>query len=140
MRFGFTEAENTSEAYTDLNLVSWNVPAPLGGGYHYQQLDGKFINDIGIESPFNFHTISAPTNAMAEDVTREDTSILINIGAVTIDGNNTTIAIKANIAEWFKNPNTWNLNTLNTKLMGNNMAQLMMEANGQNVFTLGDIN
>lgn len=140
MRFGFTEAENTSNAYADLNAASWNVPDPMGGGYHYQQLDGKFINDAGIESPFNFHTISAPTDAMTENVTREDTSIAINLGTVTVEGNTTTIEVKANIAEWFKNPNTWDLNEFNTMLMGNNAAQLLMEANGQDVFTLGTVN
>lgn len=140
MRFGFTEAENTTMAYPDLNVASWDVPEPMGGGYHYQQLDGKFINNAGIESPFNFHTISAPINAMTEDVTREDTSIAINLGTVIIDGSTTSIEVKTNIAEWFKNPNTWNLNELNTALMGNNIAQLMMEANGQNVFKLGTVN
>ena len=140
MRFGFTETENTSNAYTDLNSASWNVPDPMGGGYHYQQLDGQFINSAGIQSPFNFHTISAPTDAMTPMVTREDTSIAINLGTVTISSNNTNIEVKANIAEWFKNPTTWNLNELNTGLMGNNMAQLLMEANGQDVFTLGAVN
>lgn len=140
MRFGFTEAENTSNAYTDLNSASWNVPDPMGGGYHYQQLDGKFINDAGVESPFNFHTISAPTDAMTENVTREDTSIAITLGSITIDDDSTSIVVEANIAEWFKNPNTWNLNEYNTMLMGNNTAQLLMEENGQDVFTLGAVN
>lgn len=140
MRFGFTEEENTSMAYADLNVVDWGVPGPMGGGYHYQQLDGKFINDAGVESPFNFHTISAPTNAMSEDVTREDTSIAISLGTVVINGDTTSIEVKANIAEWFKNPNVWNLNEFNTSLMGNTTAQLMMEENGQNVFSLGVVN
>ena len=30
MRFGFTEATNTSSVYPDLNAASWNVPENLG--------------------------------------------------------------------------------------------------------------
>ena len=45
--FGFTNTANTDGAYPDLNSASWNVPPMLGGGYHYMQLDGKFINNIG---------------------------------------------------------------------------------------------
>jgi hypothetical protein len=51
-----------------------------------------------------------------------------------------TIEIKMNIAEWFKNPNTWNLNELNTILMPNFEAQKMMSANGKSVFSLGEEN
>lgn len=139
MRFGFEESKNTTNAYPDLNAASWNVPVPIGGGYHYQQLDGKFTNTDGNEEVFNFHTISAPTNAMMPDVTREDTSIAINLGTISISGTTTTIEVKSNIAEWFKNPVTWNLNVLNRMLMGNNSAQLLMFQNGQDVFSLGTV-
>ena len=44
-----------------------------------------------------------------------------------------------NIAEWFKNPNTWDLNQLNTVLMPNFEAQKLISANGKSVFSLGDI-
>ncbi|MFK8058604.1 MAG: hypothetical protein AB8B78_00770, partial [Polaribacter sp.] len=61
-----------------------------------------------------------------------------NLGTVTIS-NNAEIEIKMNIAEWFKNPNKWNLNQLNTVLMPNFEAQKMMNANGKSVFSLGEI-
>ncbi len=77
---------------------------------------------------------------MTAEVTREDTSIEINLGDVIISGDTTSIEVKTDIAEWFKNPNTWNLNILNTMLMGNNEAQLLMEENGQTVFSLGTVN
>ena len=44
-----------------------------------------------------------------------------------------------NIAEWFKNPNTWDLNVLNNMLMPNFNAQIMMFENGQNVFSLKSV-
>jgi hypothetical protein len=50
-----------------------------------------------------------------------------------------TVEIKMNIAEWFKNPNTWDLNTYNAMLMTNYTAQGLMNANAASVFTLGEI-
>ena len=41
--FGFNNEDNSNN-YADLNSASWFVPEILGGGYHYMQLDGKFIN------------------------------------------------------------------------------------------------
>lgn len=137
MRFGFSENNNTTNAYTDLNAASWNVPGPLGGGYHYQQMDGKYTNTAGVVEGFNFHTIAAPIDPMTPEVSREDTSIALNLGTVAINGTNTTIEVVMNIAEWFKNPNQWDLNILDTMLMGNYDAQKMMEENGQTVFSLG---
>ena len=43
------------------------------------------------------------------------------------------------ISEWFKNPNIWNLNELNTMLMPNFEAQKIIKQNGVSVFSLGDI-
>ena len=68
----------------------------------------------------------------------DDTSFEVDLGNVTIN-NNAEIEIKMNIAEWFKNPNTWDLNQLNTVLMPNFNAQKMMSANGKSVFSLGQI-
>jgi len=60
------------------------------------------------------------------------------LGSIEIK-ENASIEIKMNIAEWFKNPNTWDLNTLNSELMANFEAQKLMNANGKTVFSLGEI-
>ena len=86
IRFGFTEATNTSSIYPDLNAASWNVPENLGGGYHYMQLEGRFL-DPG-EAPdepflYAYHTISAVQNPGPENI-REDTSIEIDLSLIHI--------------------------------------------------------
>jgi hypothetical protein len=68
----------------------------------------------------------------------KDTSFEVDLGTVEIT-KNATIEIKMNIAEWFKNPNIWNLNELNTVLMPNFEAQKLMSANGKSVFSLGAV-
>lgn len=136
--FGFNNEDNSGN-YEDLNSASWFVPTMLGGGYHYMQFDGKFINNADEEQGFNYHAIRAADNPGLSPTFPQDTFFNVSLGAITIS-NNTTVNIEMNIAEWFKNPNTWDLNILNQTLMPNSSAQIMMYENGQNVFSLESIN
>ena len=136
--FGFSDADNIDGVYQDLNTVSFNVPGMLGGGYHYMQFDGKYKDTNNLDANFNYHAIRAVNRSDPNNLIFEDTSFLVDLGNIDIK-NNATIEIKMNIAEWFKNPNTWNLNQLNTVLMPNFEAQKLISANGKSVFSLGDI-
>ncbi len=129
--YGFNEEDNVDDAYTDLNAASWNWPDMLGGGYHFMQFDGLYKDNNGDSQPFNFHNGTARVS-MGEF---EQNFITVDIDGLSIDSN-ATIDIQMNLAEWFKNPNTWDLNELNTGLMMNYDAQKMMNANGQNVFSV----
>jgi len=137
MTFGFNNADNFKVGgYTDLNSASWNVPDMLGGGYHYMQFEGKFLNKDIEQQGFAYHTIGA-YNSITKEV--EDTSFTVNLGTISIK-NDATIEIKMNVAEWFKNPNEWDLNVLNSMLMPNYDAQKLMSANGKSgVFSLGTV-
>ncbi len=134
--FGF-DNDNNYNNYQDLNSVSWAVPEMLGGGYHYMQLGGKFLNNSATETGYAYHTIRAVDSSGAIQVFR-DTFFEVNLGAINIT-NNATFNIEMNIAEWFKNPNTWDFNVLNNALMPNFNAQVLMFENGQNVFSLKSI-
>jgi len=136
--FGLSDAENTDGIYQDLNSVNFNVPEMLGGGYHFMQLDGKYKDATGQDANFNYHTIRAVDKTDPTNLKFEDTSFTVNLGNIEIK-ENAMIEIKMNIAEWFKNPNTWNLNALNTVLMPNFEAQKLMSANGKTVFSLGEM-
>lgn len=134
--FGFNNHDN-GDNYSDLNSASWIVPAMLGGGYHFMQLEGRFIDDNAIETGYAYHTIRAVNNSGASPVF-QDTFFEVDLGEVTIT-NNAIFNIEMNIAEWFKNPNTWDLNVLNNMLMQNFDAQIMMFENGQHVFSLKSV-
>ena len=138
-RFGFSDEDNTDGTYLDLNSVSFSVPGMLGGGYHFMQFDGKYIDNNNEASGFNYHTIKAVDRTDPNNLKFEDTSFEVNLGTIEV-ASNPEIEIKMNLAEWFKNPNTWNLNELNTVLMPNFEAQKMMRANGDTVFSLGVVN
>ncbi|HZW62730.1 MAG TPA: MbnP family protein [Flavobacteriaceae bacterium] len=137
--FGFNNTDNYGTNYPDLNTALWSVPEMMGGGYHYMQLEGKFIDNSTAEIGYAYHAIRAVDMVSdAPNLIFEDTFFTVNLGAISIS-NNTTVEVKMNIAEWFKNPNQWDLNLLHTDLMSNFNAQVMMYENGQNVFSLGTI-
>ncbi|MGB1042084.1 MAG: MbnP family protein [Tenacibaculum sp.] len=138
MTFGFNNDDNYSAIYTDLS--NWTVPGDLGGGYHYMQLEGNFLNKDNEQQGYTYHTIRAVKKGSDPSLNDyKDTFITVNLGTVLIK-NDATIEIKMNVAEWFKNPNEWDLNTLNSALMGNFDAQDQMFANGKSgVFSLGTI-
>lgn len=134
--FGFDNDDNYNNNYQDLNSTSWSVPAILGGGYHFMQLEGKFIDNTATETGYAYHAIRAVDNTTTQNF--QDTFFEVDLGAVTIK-NDTVFNIEMNIAEWFKNPHTWDLNVFNNMLMPNFNAQVMMFENGQNVFSLKSV-
>lgn len=137
-RFGFSNADNQDGVYQDLNSASFNVPNLLGGGYHYMQMDGKYKDIKKNNLNYNFHVIRAANTSNVSSPQLVDTSFEVNLGSVTIN-NDATVDIQMNVAEWFKNPNQWDLNSLDTNLMSNFSAQLQMSENGKSVFSLGTV-
>ncbi len=132
--FGFNDEDNAGD-YQDLNTADggvWVVPMMLGGGYHYMKLEGKYTNVETIpesEVGFAYHTIRANDNS-TDPITLQDTSFIVDLGEVIVS-DGTEIEIQMNVAEWFKNPNTWNLYELYMMLMPNFQAQILMSQNGQ---------
>ncbi|NND89083.1 MAG: hypothetical protein HKM28_07550 [Flavobacteriaceae bacterium] len=135
-RFGFDDTDNIDGAYPDLNVANWSVPGMLGGGYHFMQLEGRFIHESGDELNYQFHTIRAAQNP-GPDVETTDTSFTVNLGSTIISANE-TITINVDLAEWFKNPHIWNLSEKYTTLMPDYDAQITMSQNGPSVFSLND--
>lgn len=138
--FGFSDDENYAEGgYPDLTTEVFDVPAMLGGGYHYMQFDGKYLDDTDTETGFNYHAIHATdrTDPLDPDNNRElDTSFEIDLGEIAIVDNKTTATINMNIEQWFTAPNTWDLNVLDQALMPKYDAQILMMENGLSVFKL----
>lgn len=133
--YGFNESDNIDGAYTNLNSASWNWPEMLGGGYHFLQFDGQYNVNTTAPMPFNYHN----GTARVSEGNFEQNFVAFEFPTTITITQNTTIDIPFNLAELFKNPNLWDLNTYNTSLMPNYDAQKMMQANIASAFTLGEI-
>lgn len=136
--FGFDNEDNIDGAYADLNSTSWGVPMMMGGGYHFMQLEGKFIDNVASETGYAYHAIKAVDNSDPNNLVFQDTFFTVDLGEVVIR-ENAGIEVKMNIAEWFKNPHTWDLNDRHSMLMPNFDAQIDMFKNGATVFSLGEV-
>lgn len=132
--FGFSEQFNSSGTYPDLNSTSWNWPDNLGGGYHFLQMDGTYTTTEG-QQPFNFHMGTARVGEGVFEANYVDVFLNRNY---SIEGD-TNFEFRMNVAEWFKNPHTWDLSEYNTDLMMNYTAQKMMSDNCGTVFSLGPV-
>ena len=135
---GFNSSNNISGSYTDLNAVNWSWPDMLGGGYHNMKLEGKFIDTNTDTISYAYHMGKA-REITPTDTTFHDNHAFIKLNTSFNIENDASISIDMNIAEWFKNPNTWDLNAYNNMLMPNYTAQIMMKDNSSNVFSWGGI-
>ena len=139
--FGFSEADNISGAYVDLNAANWAWPDMLGGGYHEMKLEGRYIDLATDTISYQFHMGSKARQILGIDTTYHANYFLVNLAgsSFTLDSDAAEIEIKMDISEWFTNPNTWDLNTMFTMLMPNYSAQVIMRQNGSSTFSLGTI-
>ena len=130
--WGFDSVDN-QQNYIDLNSASWNWPSMIGGGYHFMQWDGTYL-DGGSPMPFNYHngTASNMGNPEANHVDLMFPGIALNEEYVSLE-------IKMNFAEFFRNPYQWDLNVYNTMLMPNYTAQKLMHDQIYTVFSIGSV-
>jgi len=131
--FGFDSVDNQGN-YIDLNSTNWNWPGMLGGGYHFMQMEGKYKHQ-GNDSIYAYHNGTARVSMGVF----EQNFFNVNLGAVTLTKADVNMEIEMNISEWYKNPNTWDLNALHAPLMPVYNAQKMMKENGPSTFSIGSV-
>ena len=124
--FGLDSANNVSGRFTNPpeNLMEW--PEPLGGGYHYMKLEGKF-DSVGTTKNYQAHTGPTMGNQNYFEVSLTD-------AAFSCTCEQKTITIKMDINKWWENPNTLDLNEM-SMVMGNQPMQEKLKSNGNDVFS-----
>ncbi|UTW64848.1 hypothetical protein KFE94_09140 [bacterium SCSIO 12643] len=125
--FGFTNTDNTSNMFTTAPEMQMFWPENMGGGYHYQKLEGQYL-DHGIKKFFNFH---------AGGLDKIDYSIHIQLANSNFQVKNDQVQIDLNmeIQNWFKNPVNWDFSYFGAAIMQNHEAQQTIQKNGHDVFT-----
>lgn len=133
--FGFDELSNISGQYQDLNAANWNWPEMLGGGYHFMQLEGQFIDSKNNNAPFTTHM------GTAKKVDGLGTSFEANHFTQFIRNSNfeadnpLNIVLTMNVNEWYANPTNWDFNIYGAGIMPNYEAQKLLNKNGKDIFT-----
>lgn len=124
--YGIDSVKNKTGRYTNPpeSLMEW--PVPMGGGYHYMKLEGKF-DSTGMIKNYQAHTGPAMGNPNYFEVN-------LTGSAFSCSCANVQIAIEMDIDKWWVNPNTLDLNDM-SMVMGNQEMQLKLKANGADVFS-----
>ncbi len=139
--FGIDSLENTPGKFVNAPEVNMAWPEQLGGGYHYMKLEGKY-DSAGTTKNYNVHL--GPSNGGAgAGVKGNDYSVpvvLANSSFMAGDHDNVEVHINVNINEWFENPNTYDFNDYGEIIMPNQSAQVVLQENGNTVFTIEEIN
>jgi hypothetical protein len=125
---GLNETQNVNGYFVNPPEVNMAWPTPMGGGYHYMQLEGKF-DSAGTVKNYNLHT-GKLMGAHRYIHMKLSSSYLIATG----DDLNVTLTM--NINEWLKNPTIYDFNIYGESIMGNATAQTIAQQNGADVFSI----
>jgi len=136
--FGLDEADNKSNRFLNPPENHFFWPDFLGGGYHYMQINGKFLNNTGNVQNMNIHTgigqIYDENNEIMKFVHNYFTVTLPILFFVYADST-LPLMLNMEIQHWFDTPNLYNFDEFGTGIMQNQRAQQLLKENGWNLFT-----
>jgi hypothetical protein len=142
--FGLDETDNQSNRFVDSPEKDFFWPLPLGGGYHYLQINGKWKDRDGNLKNMNFH--AGIGQLYKQNVMDIDSiyAFIHNYFRVdlpinfSVEKNKTTkLNLSMNIDKWFSTPIVYDHNYFGSGIMQNQQAQEVIRQNGKNVFTVG---
>ena len=133
--FGLDENENKTGLFRNPPESNMFWPEPLGGGYHYMKLNGKYADGDGQLAPLNIH--------LGIGQNEDGTAFYQNYFTVEVPLN---LSIKENaenqfhltmiVDNWFRNPHTYDFNIWGSAIMQNQAAQRLLNGNGHDVFKI----
>jgi hypothetical protein len=129
--FGLDEEDNLDNAYPDdYDMIGFKWPSQLGVGYHYMRFEVTADSlGSGVIKDFNLHT--GATNGNQNFLVFE-----LAFEPMLIDGNDYTLDLVMDLNEWLENPNIYDFETYGFGIMGNQDAQEVLKANGEDVFSI----
>ena len=137
--FGLDENDNISNRFVNPPECNFSWPDYLGGGYHYMQINGKFLNKEGNIQNMNIHTgigqLYDENHEVTQFVHNHFTVSLPVVFSVHSD-NTTSLTLNMEIQRWFGAPNLYDFNEFGSGIMQNQKAQEMLKMNGVGVFNV----
>lgn len=124
--FGLNEELNISGAFPNQPESNMEWSLPMGGGYHYMKLEGKF-DSTDLVKNYQAHFGRLMENSHFFEITLSNISL-------SVDGLAITFNIKMDINKWWETPNNLDLNNM-SGIMGNETIQQQLEQNGTDVFS-----
>lgn len=134
--FGLNEEDNRTGLFTDSPEADMFWPDPLGGGYHYMKLNGKFVNEEGQLTPLAIH-LGIGQNDDCTEFYQNYFIVELPIDFTITENAENQIDLTMIVDNWFCNPNVIDFNEYGSGIMQNQTAQHLLKENGENVFMIG---
>ena len=131
--FGMNDANNLTGRFSNPPERDMFWPEPLGGGYHYMKLNGKFLDGNGNLAPMNIH-LGRGQNADFTEFYDNSFIVEIPIELTIIENDDNALNLVMIIDNWFRDPHVYDINAFGSAIMQNQEAQQTLKENGHNVF------
>lgn len=139
--FGIKEEKNQSFMFLNPPERDMFWPEFLGGGYHYMKLNGKWEEENGSITPFDFHLgigqvyYSYPDSIISY-IHNAFEIYLPSPGFTLSAGQTREIDLYMNIENWFRTPHVYDHNIWGGYIMQNQEAMKLACENAHDVFTI----
>ena len=131
--FGLDEEDNITRRFPNPPEANMFWPEPLGGGYHYMKMNGRWLNENQELAPFNLH-LGVGQNADKTEFYPNHFSVTLPLDLDLKTDATSRIQLTMVIDNWFRTPHTYDLNHFGGAIMQNQDAQQTLKENGHDVF------
>ena len=131
--FGLDEEDNRTGLFSDPPESHMFWPEPLGGGYHYMKLNGKYLDENEELAPLNIH-LGIGQNADHSQFYQNYFTITLPIDFTIVENAENQLDLTMIVDNWFRNPNLYDFNEYGSAIMQNQAAQQALKENGNDVF------
>ena len=131
--FGLNEDDNQTGLFSDPPESNMFWPEPLGGGYHYIKLNGRFVNANGELVPLNTH-LGIGQNADHTVFYQNHFTVELPIDFTIAENTENQLHLTMIVDNWFRSPNLYDFNEYGSAIMQNQAAQQALKENGNDVF------
>lgn len=131
--FGLDEEDNVSGLFSDPPEANMFWPEPLGGGYHYMKLNGKYLDENEQLAPLNIH-LGIGQNEDRTVFYQNYFIVELPIDFTIVESTENQLDLTMIVDNWFRNPNLYDFNEFGSAIMQNQDAQQTLKENGKDVF------
>lgn len=125
---GLDAAHNISGSLPNtMDNINMAWPDEMGGGYHFMKLEGHYTDTASKERGFTMH-LGKTALVVNHNILSKEFSV--------VKDQTTQLTLTMDVAEWFKNPYTYNFNTDGNYTMGVDSLMQILSNNGKDVFQL----
>lgn len=135
--FGLDEEDNRTGLFSDPPEANMFWPEPLGGGYHYMKLNGKYLDENEQLAPLNIH-LGIGQNEDQTEFYQNYFSVALPIDLTISENTENQLDLAMIVDNWFRNPNLYDFNVFGSAIMQNQDAQQALKENGTDVFAINE--